>query len=194
MDSFMRYYKKASTFACWFCFMFFVSTMAWADSSSLGIKSAELEAAEDAYVLNADFELDLTDAVEEALSKGVPLSFLIEFQLTSPQKYWFDDEIVTVSAPVTFSYHALSRQYLITRGKHQQSFASLQEAKDEFSRLRDWRVFEKSLLKKGEVYHAALRVRLDQSKLPKPLQVDAIGSEDWHLVSERYRWVPVLAQ
>jgi uncharacterized protein DUF4390 len=193
MDSFMRYYKKTKTLANWFCFLFFITTMAWADSGSLGIKTAELVAVDDAYLLNADFELNLSDAVEEALNKGVPLNFLIEFQLTSPREYWFDDEIVTVSTPVTFSYHALSRQYLINRGNHQQSFVSLQEAKDEFARLRDWRVFEKSLLKKGEAYHAALRVRLDQSKLPKPLQVDAIGSEEWHLVSERYRWVPVLA-
>lgn len=193
MDSFMRYYKKTKALAYWFYFVFFVTTLAWADSSGLGIKTAELVATDDAYVLNADFELDLSDAVEEALNKGVPLNFLIEFQLTSPQKYWFDDEIVTESSQVTLSYHALSRQYLLNRGNHQQSFVSLQEAKDEFSRLRDWRVFEKSLLKKGEVYHAALRVRLDQSKLPKPLQVDAIGSEDWRLVSERHRWVPALA-
>jgi hypothetical protein len=193
MDSFMRYYKKTKALAYWFSFVFFVTTMAWADSSSLSIKSAELAATDDAYVLSADFELDFSDAVEEALNKGVPLNFLIEFQLTSPQKYWFDDEIVTESSQVTLSYHALSRQYLLNRGNHQQSFVSLQEAKDEFSRVRDWRVFEKSLLKKGEVYHAALRVRLDQSKLPKPVQVDAIGSEDWRLVSERYRWVPALA-
>lgn len=193
MDSFMRYYKKTKALAYWFYFIFFVTTLAWADSSGLSIKAAELVATDEAYVLDADFELDFNDAVEEALGKGVPLNFLIEFQLTSPQKYWFDDEIVTVSTPVTFSYHALSRQYLINRGKHQQSFISLQEAKDEFCRLRDWRVFDKSLLKKGEIYHAALRVRLDQSKLPKPLQVEALGSEEWRLVSERYRWIPVLA-
>lgn len=190
MASFMHYYKKTNVLLCLLFFVLFAVPLAWADASSLNIKTAELVAADEAYVLNADFDLNLSGAVEEAVNKGVPLNFLIEFQITSPRRYWFDDEIVTATNIVTISYHALSRQYLINRDNHQQSFASLQEAKAEFSHLREWQVVEKNLLKKGENYQAALRVRLDQSKLPKPLQVDALGSEDWNIVSERYRWTP----
>ena len=192
MASFMRYYKKTNALLGWFFFALFAAPLVWAAASSLSIKTAELVAVDETYVLNADFDLNLSGAVEEAVNKGVPLNFLIEFQVTSPRRYWFDDEIVTVTNMVTISYHALSRQYLINRDNHQQSFASLQEAKAEFSHLREWQVLEKSLLKKDENYQAALRVRLDQSKLPKPLQVDAIGSEDWNIVSERYRWTPAL--
>lgn len=168
-------------------------TLVWASAGSLHIKTAELTSVEEAYHLNADFDVDFSDEVEEALNKGVPLNFLVEFQLVSPRRYWFDDEIVTVTSHVTLSYHALSRQYLLNRNNHQLSFSSLQEAKEEFSHLHDWPVVEKSLLKKGESYEAALRIRLDQSKLPKPLQVDALSSEDWNMVSERYRWTPALA-
>jgi hypothetical protein len=190
MVSFMRYYKKTNVLLCLLFFVLFAVPLAWAAASSLNIKTAELVAADEAYVLNADFDLNLSGVVEEAVNKGVPLNFLIEFQITSPRRYWFDDEIVTVTNIVIISYHALSRQYLINRDNHQQSFASLQEAKAEFSHLREWQVVEKDLLKKGENYQAALRVRLDQSKLPKPLQVDALGSEDWNIVSERYHWTP----
>jgi hypothetical protein len=49
-------------------------------------------------------------------------------------------------------------------------------------------VAEKSLLEKGEVYKAALLIRLDQNKLPKAIQVDAIGSEKWNLASEKFEW------
>ncbi len=192
MVSFMRYYKKTNVLLGWLCFLLFTVPLGWAAASSLSIKTAELVAVDESYVLNADFDLNLSGAVEEAVNKGVPLNFLIEFQITSPRSYWFDDEIVTVTNIVTISYHALSRQYLINRDNHQQSFASLQEAKAEFSHLREWQVVEKNLLKKGENYQAAIRVRLDQSKLPKPLQVDALGSEDWNIVSERYRWTPTL--
>jgi len=190
MASFMRYYKKTNVLLCLLFFVLFAVPLAWAATSSLSIKTAELVAEDEVYVLNADFDLNLSGAVEEAINKGVPLNFLIEFQITSPRRYWFDDEIVTATSIVTISYHALSRQYLINRDNHQQSFASLQEVKAEFSHLREWQVLEKNLLKKGENYKAALRVRLDQSKLPKPLQVDALGSEDWNMVSERYRWTP----
>jgi hypothetical protein len=170
-----------------------IACLVFAASSSLHIKSAELVAAEEAFVLNADFDVTFSNEVEAALNKGVPLSFLVEFQLVTPRRYWFDDEIETSSMEITLGYHALSRQYLLNRNNHQQAFTSLQEAKEELARLRDWRVIDKTLLKKGEVYHAGLRIRLDQSKLPKPLQVDVIGSESWNMVSQRYRWTPALA-
>lgn len=176
-----------------FATLLVIGSIAYAASSNLHIKNAELAAADDGFAVNADFDISFSNDIEAALNKGVPLSFLVEFQLVTPRRYWFDDEIETSSLNITLSYHALSRQYLLNRNNHQQSFASLQEAREELSRLRDWQVLDKSLLKKGEVYHAALRVRLDQSKLPKPLQVDIIGSESWNMVSQRYRWTPALS-
>lgn len=190
---FMRYCRKTNSPILLLCiFSFCFVTLVWAAGSSLHIKTAELIPVEDVYVLNADFEVNFSNEVEEALNKGVLLNFLVEFQIASPRQYWFDDEIVTTSSRVTFSYHALSRQYLINRNNHQLSFATLQEAKNEFSHLRDWRVVEKALLKRGENYNAALRIRLDQSRLPKPLQVDVLANDDWNMVSERYRWTPAL--
>jgi hypothetical protein len=188
---FTRYYKKTNLSVLTLCFLCFVST-AFAVDSRLFIKTAELVSSEEQYLLNADFELNLSEEVEDALNKGVQLNFLVEFQLTSPRKYWFDDEIITVSSNIAFSYHALTRQYLINRNNHQQYFASLADAKAEFTHLRDWKVFDKSLLKPDETYLAALRIRLDQSKLPKPIQVDAIGSEQWNMISQRHRWTPTL--
>lgn len=44
------------------------------------------------------------------------------------------------------------------------------------------------LLKKREVYLAGLRMRLDLTQLPKPLQVNALASKDWNLDSEWHRW------
>ncbi|HSI22322.1 MAG TPA: DUF4390 domain-containing protein [Methylophilaceae bacterium] len=161
-----------------------------AAAEGIQVKSAELVPIDNAYQLNADFDIDLSPEVEAALNKGVPLTFLIEFQLVSPRQYWFDDEITTKSQLVLLSYHALSRQYLINIDQHQKSFTTLQEVRDELSRLRDWVVLDKSDIVKGESYQAMLRFRLDHSRLPKALQVEALSSEKWTLVSERYRWVP----
>ncbi|HSR01168.1 MAG TPA: DUF4390 domain-containing protein [Methylophilaceae bacterium] len=41
-----------------------------------------------------------------------------------------------------------------------------------------------------ETYDAILNVKLDQSKLPKAIQVETIGSENWNMASEPYVWVP----
>lgn len=183
--------KKTNFIVAFLCLLLGVS-VAWASDSQLLIKTAELVPSDNHYLLNADLELNLSEEAEDALNKGVQLNFLVEFQLTKPRKYWFDNEVITVTNNVSFSYHALSRQYLITRNKHQQTFPTLAEAKDEFSHLREWRMFDRDLLQPDENYQAALRVRLDQSRLPKPIQVDAISSEQWYMVSQRYRWTPVL--
>lgn len=157
-------------------------------SSAIQIKSAELHAHENFYSLVADVDMTLDEDIEEAVNKGVPLNFVVEFQIVSPRQYWFDDEVVTASQNITLSYHALTRQYLVNRGKHQQSFESLGEATKDLASISEWKVVEKSLLDKGEVYRAALLIRLDQNKLPKAIQVDAISSEKWNLTSEKYEW------
>ena len=164
-----------------------VASQAFA-ASSIIINQAELQPLDNFYALNADVDIDFDDAIEEAVNKGVALHFLIEFQVVKPWKYWFDDEIVTTSNSVSLSYHALSRQYLVNHGMHQKSFETLYEAKDALLEISNWKVLDKSLIEKGEIYNAALLIRLDQSKLPKAIQVDAIGSDKWNLTSQKYEW------
>ena len=181
---FMRFCKRINLLL-----LVLASSLAFAAGSSINIKSAELESQDDYYVLDADVDLSFDKEVEEAINKGVPLNFLIEFQIVSPRKYWFDDEIVTTSQNVSLSYHALSRQYLVNRGAHQQSFDSLSEAVQEIVTLDEWKVVEKSVLEKPATYKAALLIRLDQTKLPKAIQVDTIASEKWNISSQKFEWV-----
>ena len=190
MAFFTRYYKKlrngirlGAIFS-----LICVCTIAFAASSSIDIKEAELQAIDDYYALSAEVEVSFDDAIEAAVNKGVPLHFLIEFQVVKPRKYWFDDEIETVTRRVVLSYHALSRQYLVTRGAHQKSFESLAEAEQELMVIDDWKVLDKAQIEKNEPYNAALLVRLDQTKLPKAIQVDAISSEKWNLTSQKFEW------
>ena len=191
MVFFTRYCKKTSFFWALALFLFIAiltATAAFAAASSIQIKSAELQLQEEHYSLSADVVIDFDDEIEEAIRKGVPLDFLIEFQIVTPRKYWFDDEIITASQHIVLSYHALTKQYLVNRGNHQKSFETLSEAKLELAELGDWEVAEKSLLEKNEVYNAALLIRLDQTKLPKAIQVDAIASEKWNLSSRKFEW------
>lgn len=169
-----------------------LSTTAFAGNSNMSVRSASLVALDDYYMLNADVEMKFSEKMEEAISKGFELNFLIEFQLVKPRKYWFDDEIVTVTHKVTLSYHALSRQFLVIRGDQQKAFVRLDEATDDLSDISELKVFEKSEVDKGEHYKAALLMRLDPKKLPKILQGDAISSDDWKMSSQRFEWIPSL--
>ena len=196
MASSTRYYKKTSLHFGWklnlivsfFVSLLLSSSMVFAATNSILIKQADLQLVDDFYLLNAEISIDFDAEIEEAINKGVPLHFLIEFQVVSPRKYWFDDEIITTTNRVVLSYHALTKQYLVNRETHQKSFETLDEAVDELLQLTDLKVFEKVLIEKDANYKAALLMRLDQAKLPKAIQVDAIASEKWNITSQKYEW------
>ncbi len=183
----MRLYKKCSLMLC---AALLLMTASYVNAAGISVAHAELVPADDAYHLNADFEISFSRELEEAINKGIALNFLIEFVLMEPHRYWVDQEAASTSVVAKVGYHALSRQYLLTLGKRQTSYVTLLEALEALSKLRGLPVVEKSTLKKDTNYYALLRMRLDHTRLPKPLQVSALGSEEWNLVSERYRWVP----
>lgn len=169
-----------------FVFASIASTTTHAEGIS--VKSAELVASDEWYYLNADFSVGLTPALEEALNKGISLNFMLEFELTRSRWYWLDESIASVRQNLRISYHALTRQYHFSGNSGNKAFNTLAEAKDELTRVADWKVLDRNLLKKGVPYNAAVRMKLDVKQLPKPLQVEALGSKDWDLPADWHRF------
>jgi hypothetical protein len=181
----MHYCKKISVLLGLMFFCFHVL----ANTNSIVVKGAELTLDGEVYKLNADLEIELDEKIKEAINKGVSVDFLYTFELVRPRSFWFDKEIVSTSTNISVSYHALSRQYLVSQSGRQTSHEILSEAMIELIQLYDWKVVDKTMIKSNYEYKASLRVKLDQTKLPKAMQVEAIGSEDWNLASEKFEWV-----
>lgn len=161
-------------------------------NNKLLIKNAELVAQDDAYELNANVEIKFGEKVEEALLKGFELHFILEFQLALPIKYWFDDEIVTITYPMTLGYHPLSRQFMVTQAGVQKSFASLPEVSAELANLKHIHVIKKTAVEKNEHYKALLLIRLDNKKLPQAMQEIDDDPETWEMKSQLYEWAPAI--
>ncbi len=162
-------------------------------ANGIEIRKAALVLTDEGYALNADFNISLGPSLEEVVSRGIPLYFVVDFSLTRPRWYWRDEPILTRTLSYRLTYHALTRQYrLSTGGALHQNFAQLNEALGVLSRLREWliteRAHDKSLLKAGETYAASLSLRLDSTQLPKPFQVNFIGNRDWAISEEVRRW------
>ena len=164
--------------------------VAWADGIEL--LEARLEPTEEGVVLNADFSFDFNARLEQAVTNGVPLYFVVEFELTQPRWYWFDEKTATRRLQTRLSYHALSRHFRLSTGLLQQNYSTLGEALAVLRRIRNWLVLEKNTALADSTYQAAVRMRLDLSLLPKPFQVNALTSREWHLESEwrRFSWRP----
>ena len=130
----------------------------------------------------------------------MPLYFISEFSLTRPRWYWLDEVVAQSEQTTRLTYNALTRQYRIARGPLFQNFSSLDDALRVIGRqstapidaalFRDDEGYIAMILpdKDGD-YIAAVRMRLDVTQLPKPLQVNALTTEDWILDSDWYRWI-----
>jgi hypothetical protein len=165
-----------------------------AKADGIDIRNPQLSPAEEGgYALSADFRIDFNSRLEEVVTRGVPLAFVVEFDLERPRWYWADETIVSKRQTWRLSYHALTRQYRLSTGSLHQSFGSLERALQAISHLRRWPVVETGL-NPGETYQASLRLRLDISQLPKPFQVSAFTDRDWKLDSDWTRWTFVVPQ
>lgn len=159
-----------------------------ARAENIEVKSASVMLREDGYSLDANFEIALTPTLEDILAKGVPLNFLLELELIRPRWYWFNEKVVTFTQQFKLSYNPLTRQYRVSIGTLYQNFPTLTEAVQFIGRLRNASVADKGTLQPGASYSAAVRMRFDVSQLPKPFQITALGSREWNLSSDWYRF------
>ena len=170
---------------------------ALAQAGGIEPKRAALTPGEDGYTLSAEFAVDLGNRLEDAVARGVPLYFNLEFVLERPRKYWVNEHVTTRSLTYRLAYSSLMRQYRLSTGNLHQNFGSLAEALRVVGRIAALPVLDKDALKAGETYEAAVRLALDRSQLPKPFQVDAITDRGLQVDAKVLRWqftAPLVAQ
>ena len=152
-------------------------------AEDIEVRDVRLHAVDEGLALDADFAFDLTPRLADVVANGVPLYFLVEFELSRPRWYWFEEKTAAKRLQLRLSYHALSRQYRLSTGLLQQSFPTLEEALNVLKRVRNWVVVDRSTALSDADYEAALRMHFDTTLLPKPFQLSALTSRELHLES-----------
>lgn len=167
------------------------ATAAAGATEGIHVKSAEVSLRGGDYFLEANFEIGLTPTLEDALNKGLPLHFVVEFELIRPRWYTFyfwNKSVLDFEQQYRLSYNALTRQYRLSFGGLHQNFDTLNEALLLLGRVRPRFLISADELGEGKVHEAEIRMRLDVSQLPKPFQINALASRDWNLSSPWFRW------
>jgi hypothetical protein len=157
-------------------------------AAGISPRAATVELSDEGYRLDAEFDIQLSPGLEEAVNRGVPLHFIVEFELSKPRWYWFDEKPVQLARAYKISYTPLLRQYRLSSGSAYQNFTRFDDVVRALSRVRGWPVAEKGAIRSEGEYQAAIRMRLDTAQLPKPFQLNAVASRDWNLASDWYRW------
>ncbi len=159
-----------------------------AQAEGIQIKSVSMAAVEQGYEISIDSEIALNATLEQVLEKGIVLYFVTKFSLVDSRWYWFYDEVARGKLRVGLRYYALTRQYHLNHPSFSQSFNTLTEALQALGQLRDYPLIVKSDLKNDVDYIASLRIWLDLTPMPKPFQVEALGSRKWDLSSDKLEW------
>jgi hypothetical protein len=157
-------------------------------ADNIPVVSAELRADEGELLLSAEFDFALTPSLEQALDKGIPLYFTIEFELSRTRPLWFPEKVAEWSITHRVSYSSLTRQYRVSSGPLGQTFESLADVQRFIGHVASRPVARVDELVKGVRYEAAVREKLDVNQLPKPFQINALASREWQLSSDWHRF------
>lgn len=145
---------------------------------------ASLEPSDEGYRLTSRYSVELPRSVEDALSRGVPLYFTLQAEITRYRWYWFDEVSVKATRKIRLSYNVLTQQYRASiDGSLHQNFSRLDDMLSLLRRPGRWLIAEPGALSRGGNYTVAIQLALDVSELPKPIQVSAMSSDEWRLSS-----------
>ena len=185
-ESMERIRTSITLFVLSICILLLIAMPVWAEG--VEIKSVRFSAINAGYEVSVDSEITLNPTLEQALEKGVVLYFVTKFSLIDSRWYWLSDEVARGKMRVGLRYYALTRQFLLNYPSQSQSFNTLAEALQALGQLRDFPLVVKSELRTDVDYHASLRIWLDLTRMPKPFQVEALGSSKWDFSSEKLEW------
>lgn len=150
---------------------------------------AKLQQGEEGWAIEAAFNVRLNRTQEDALKKGIPLHFVTEVELERVRPwYWWNETIAVTSRSGRLNYSPLTRRYQVETVDGFKAYDTLAEALAGLGSIEKWVVLPGKALKAGQVYMAAIRMRLDRGQLSKPLQLNALASGKWEVEGDWYEW------
>lgn len=165
-----------------------VPSVARTADNDVALMQAEVTRHSDGFYLSAVWEFDLANTLIESLHRGIALYFVCNFRLQKKRWYWFDKDVSDIELVQRISFSPLSRTYRLSRGGLSQTFDSFDQAISIVKHVREWHVLDPVSDDDLEDFEAEIRMHLDSSRLPKPLQVTIGGNSDWNLDSD---WLTV---
>lgn len=163
--------------------------------SSAELRSLRVEQAVDGMYVGANIRIELAATVEEALIKGIALTFVAEAQVRRDRWYWYDKNIAQAVRSMRLSYQPLTRRWRLSLSEGggdfssgaslSQSFDQLAEALSAVGRISRWKIADGSEIESDSRHNVDFRFRLDTSQLPRPMQIGITGNADWSISIQR---------
>ena len=148
----------------------------------------------DGAYASASVVFALPIALENALHRGIPLSFLTRLRVTQVRWWWFDSTLGEGHMLTRLGYEPLLDKYRVSAGALRTTYSSLDEALDQVQHISHLKVADASVLKAGQRYEVGGSFELDLSRLPRPFQLNVGSQAEWQLQADfpqaSFLWTP----
>lgn len=167
---------------------------AQAQTAGAEIAQLKVERTDEGVLLSAAIRFELPPAIDDALTKGIPMFFVAEAALLRDRWYWYDKPVATAVRHMRLSYQPLTRRWRLQVSATPiggaglslgQLFDSRDEALAAVQRISHWKIADVADVDPESRHNVDFRFRLDVSQLPRPLQIGAVGQSDWHISAAR---------
>ncbi len=151
--------------------------------------------------LSARLPVEVSPAMEEVLSKGVPLHFLWQAELIQSRWYWLDKTVAQAARTVRLAYQPLTRRWRLSYATGtpsatglqyalHQNFDSLSDALASAGHVSSWKLADSARLSSGGRQHVEFSFALDLTQLPRPFQLGLFNQSGWNITLQKTLAVP----
>lgn len=155
----------------------------------------------DGLLVSATVNLTLAPSMELALSRSVPIYFVVQADVLRERWYWSDKRVATASRTYRLAYQPLTRHWRVSvasgsgpGGSLQyalhQNHDSLAVALSSITKLSGWQVAEAARLDGEADLVLDFRFKLDLALLPRPFQLGMNALNEWNVDVQRRTPVP----
>lgn len=161
---------------------------ALASEYGVNIKHLELIRQAESYKIDSEIDYQLSPTAKEALEKGIPLTWDVQFEIRQPGFVWAK-RIYKKRLRYTLQYHALLKQYkVIGPDNHLEMFLSLTAALNYMASPLRGISLDTEHLDNAKQYFLALKTSFNRESLPVPLRPFAYLDRQWFLSSPWMIW------
>lgn len=153
------------------------------------VEKAHAWNADGAYLIDAQFSVQLSSGAREALDNGVPLVLEFQVQVVKINNWFWDTVETDLTLRRQLQYHALSRSYLVkdVSAGSQSNYRRIEDALRASGAISGLSLLSERELD-GSRYLVRIRGNLDIESLPTPVRLLAYVSSAWDMASEWYAW------
>lgn len=144
-------------------------------------------------VVDLNAQLELSNTLQDALQKGMALTFTLQADVVKERWYWWNKVVASSSRQYRLTYLPLTRVWKLAISRSggvsnlalTQSYADLEQALVAMKRVSNWTVAEAADLDPTLKYRVDVSFGLDQTQLPRPFQIAINGDSEWNITFAR---------